>query len=612
MRKPFLKTCGILLRYKRPLFIALIGAVISAACFGVGLSLMHPVLEMFTGQEPRVVQEMILGKLDQPNMPQQVRDLGRWLAETIPADPFWGFIAIAIAVMALTIIGSIARYMHELLTITVSLRAAMVWRDRLFRRLMFLPLLTTQTGTGDNTSRIVVDTRILSHGYQALLGKAVAEIFKGAAALCVALWFNYALTGVALLAAPPIVILLRKFGKIVKRASQRTLQQQGRVVAALGEALAGSRVTKVHNAEGYERRRFGRMNRRLFNEEMAMRQARAMASPIVETFSIAAVLIVAATASWFIFERDISPSDFTMVMVALVAAAASLKPLTGLHIQLREADAAAVRVLDIMDRPIEPLGSASQTTPILPRHHRSIRFDEVTFSFPGQHEPAVKQVSLHVSFGQTVAVVGTNGSGKTTLLSMLPRLYPPAAGRVLIDDVDIATVNLRALRKQFGVVTQDSMLFEGSIADNIAYGRRHTARARIIEAAKAAHAHEFITVLPNGYDTLLGEGGSGLSGGQRQRLCIARAILRDPAILILDEATSQIDADSEAKINLALHELRRGRTTFVIAHRLSTVVDADLIIVMHDGEILDQGAHRELLARCETYRTLNRTQLQTV
>ena len=204
---------------------------------------------------------------------------------------------------------------------------------------------------------------------------------------------------------------------------------------------------------------------------------------------------------------------------------------------------------------------------------------------------------------------GTNGSGKTTLLNMLPRLTAPTAGRVLIDGTDIATVSLRSLRKQMSVVTQQTVLFAGTVADNIAYGRRETPRARIVEAAEAAHADGFVRELRDGYDTVLGEGGSGLSGGQRQRLCIARAILRDPSILIMDEATSQIDAESEHRIAEAIDALREGRTTLIIAHRLSTVIDCDLIVVMEDSRIIDRGRHEELLDRCGVYQTLVRTQL---
>ena len=266
--------------------------------------------------------------------------------------------------------------------------------------------------------------------------------------------------------------------------------------------------------------------------------------------------------------------------------------------------------MEAMQIPIEPTGPEARSKPALPRHMSEVRFESVSFAYPGQETPAVRDVSLQVKHGQTVAIVGANGSGKTTLLSLIPRLIEPTRGQVLIDGRDIASSNLRSLRRQIAVVTQQAVLFEGSIAANIAYGRSHEPREKVIAAAQAAYAHDFISESAKGYDTMLSESGEGLSGGQRQRLCIARAILRKPAILILDEATSQIDADSETKINQALRELTRDCTVFVIAHRLSTVIDADLIVVMTEGRILDQGTHDQLLDRCATYRSLNQAQMQ--
>jgi len=663
MRAAFWKSSAVLLNYKRPLAIALVGAVISAACFGAGLATMVPTIKILLGtktihptiiksspagddatlyfpQSDQVVEINVIepGQVEAQAIvrerdnryhaplprylndaandqghPQYVRELAQWAADRVPTDPFKGFALVMAIVAVLALVGSIARYIHELIIITICQRAVMVWRLRMFRRLIHSPMERIfVTGTADHVGRLVADTNVLEGGYRAVLGKTIAEVTKGIAALFAALYIDPVLTLITLIGAPPIAIFLRKFSKAIRRASKQAMKQRGRIIALLHESLGGMPVVKVHDAEGYERRRYNRATRNLFKQEMKKRQARALASPVIETLALYAVIGAATIAAWYMFKHDRPPENLFLVLLMLAAAGNSLKPLTALQTQIAEADAAAIRIMEVTNLPVEETHrDSSSQRPELARHGKSVMFDNVSYHYPGKDAQALDQVTLQVPFGSTVALVGSNGSGKTTLLSMLPRLLNPTQGRVLIDGQDISQLNLRSLRKQMAIVTQQSVLFEGTIADNIAYGRRHTPREKIIAAAKAAHADEFIQTLPMGYDTKLGEDGIGLSGGQRQRICIARAMLRDPSILVLDEATSQIDADSEAKINQVVREIRQGRTIFIIAHRLSTVIDADLIVVMDKGRILDQGKHAELLARCELYQTLSRTQLQS-
>ncbi len=610
MRNPFLKTAGVLFNYKRQLAVAFSGAAVSAVCFGGGITMILPVLQLLL-QEKQALQELITNQLAGPDRPLAVQDFGNWLAAQVPTDPFYAFLAVVGIIMALTLISNVGRYIHELLTLTVVARAVMLWRARLFNRLIQAELVQLMvTSQADQISRVLADARLLGRGYHAVLGKALPKILNGIGALGVALWLDWRLSMIALISAPIGTSLLRTFGRKIRRASKRLLRQHGHMQAILHEVLAGLRIVKVHHAEGYERRRFARINRGLYAEEMSLRQVRAIAAPVIETLGLLGVLSVASIAAWYIFRRDIAPERFLTVLIALAGAASSLKPLSTLNNNLREAEAAASRILETVEIPIEPRpADAIEQGQMLPRHAREIVFDNVCFSYPEQSEPALSDVSLRAQFGQTVAIVGPNGCGKTTLLSLLPRLIVTGSGRIEIDGHDIANVRLRTLRAQIAMVTQQTVLFEGTIAQNIAYGRSHTSRADITAAAKAAYADDFVRRLPEGYDTALGENGEGLSGGQGQRLCIARAVLRDPSILILDEATSQVDADSEQKINQALKSLRAGRTTFVIAHRLSTVIDADLIVVMAGGRVVDQGTHNDLLARCETYQTLTRTQM---
>ena len=616
-RSAFWKTTLELLRYKKQLVVALTGAVVSAACFGAGLSMLLPVFKLFfdgnvlkAGNHP--LRVLVNNALVRDDAAAWKTHLAAWLNGHIPESVFWSFVLIMGVIAVLTVVGSTGRYVHELLSITITQQVAVNWRDRLFRKLIDAPVsYFLGQNASDHASRAMFDSGVLARGHLAVLGKALPEVLKGAAAVGVALWLDVRLTMMALVAAPLSGIVLYRFGRVIEKASRRALQEQAGMLKAVNEVLGALHVIKTHGAEGYERRRFRRLNRRLFDEQMKMRQARAMASPVIETLGMFCVLIAALVAAWYVFQQNVDPAAFLLVLIALGAAGASLKPLTALHVQIKEADAAAKRMIEgslIGAEPISPTDRAG--LPVLAKHHASISFRDVSYAYRGQDVPALRGVSLDVQHGQTVAIVGGNGSGKTTLLNLLPRLTEPTSGRVLIDGVDVAGVNLKALRRQIAVVPQQSVLFEGTITANIAYGLLDAKQSEIESAARSAYAHDFVATLPKGYDTVLGEGGSGLSGGQKQRLCIARAILRDPAILILDEATSQIDADSEAKINRAMDAFRAGRTTFIIAHRLSTVVDCDLIVVMDAGLIVDSGTHAELLDRCEIYRTLTHTQLQ--
>ena len=600
-----------MLYYRWLIALAIAAAMLDAACaFGGITGLLWVVEGLF--KEGRSVRDVIdEALLDNPAK--------AWLDPTpllawVPGDPFWGLASVLGVIVVLAVVGSIARYTYASLAIEVTLRTVKRVRAEAFNRLLHVPISTLSVGgVADNLSRVVRDSAQLARGLNAVLGKAVRDVLMGGAFLLAAVIINWRLTLVFLIALPLIAVAIRKFGKRIRRASKKASRQHGELLGALQESLQGLAVVKVHGAEGYERRRFNTINRRLFKQEMRARTARALSSPVVELLALIGIVGVTLLAAWLVFrERDAQPADMVKVLAVLAAAGAAMRPLANLNNDLQEAAAAASRVNEVLDLPVEPNTPAvhrqGRTHP-LPPHRESIRFREVRYTYPGGETPAVADISLTVEHGQSIAIVGPNGSGKTTLLSMLTRLIDPDSGTILIDGIDISDVSLRSLRDQVAVVTQRAVLFEGTIADNIAYGRRHRSREAIIKAAQAAFADEFIRDLPRGYDTGLREGGAGLSGGQQQRLCIARAVLRDPRILILDEATSQIDADSEAKIAEALSRFQKGRTTFTIAHRLSTVVHADRIVVMAAGGIVDVGTHEELQARCGVYQLLTRTQL---
>ncbi len=617
---PFWRSARVLLRYRKDIALAGLGALISAASFGAGLTLMLPVISLMFGSKsegPRGARQLIEEYLRKHDGTDPATALSPWkvdllhaLQVLLPANPFQSFLCIVGVIAVLTIIGSLGRYLHELTTVTLVYKASQYWRQQMFNRIIHAPMSTIQkAGSSDYISRLITDSNTLATGYRAILGKALGEILKGAAGLTAAFFVDWKIAMMACVGIPIIGVLLRKFSKKIRRASKEALVMYARLIATIKESVGGISVVKVHGAEGYERRRFAQRNRELVERQMKIRQTKALASPLVDTLGLFGVMGLACVAAYMIFEKGLEPENFITVLVCLGGAASCLKPLSQLNSEIGEAGAAAQRIYEVVEAPMEPTRRDRPPMPPLVRHHQEIRFEDVVFRYPGADRNAVDGLSLTVPFGKTVAIVGPNGSGKSTLINLVVRLAEPTSGRVLIDGVDITQADMRTLRAQAAMVTQNSVLFEGTIAQNISYGALVPELSRTIEAAKAGYADEFISVLPDGYQARLGEDGVGLSGGQKQRICIARAILRDPAILILDEATSQIDADSEAKITAALKSFRQGRTVFVIAHRLSTVVDADLIVVMDQGKIVAQGTHQELMGSSGLYQKLAKSQL---
>ena len=610
--KAFWRFARLMLRYKRLLVLAGIGAVFDAVCAAAGFGTLMWIIEQLFNQG-QTAHDIIAEKLSNPDVVNVLGDVSH-LADFVPNDQWLGFGFLLGVIFVLAVLGSLGRFMHQYFAITVSLRTVMAIRKTAFQRLVHVPLcVSAEDSTADNLSRIVRDSGQLSRGFSTLTSKAVRDVLQGLAALSIALFVSWELTAVFLVGVPIIGVCIKKFGKVIRRASKRANRQFGQMLGALTESLQSLPVVKVNQSEGYERRRFNTINRAVLREEMAARTARAVSSPVIELIAMGGVIAVAMFAGWLIYRSHsgVEPQDLIGVLMMLGVAGAAFRPLANLNNDLQEAAASAERVQQVIELPVESVvhhGDRNRGQK-LPRHRQSVVFENVGFTYPQAADRALEQINLTVNHGQVCAIVGGNGSGKSTLVNLIPRLHEPTTGRVLIDGHDVSEYSLRSVRNQQAMVTQATVLFDGTIAENIRYGYRHAGDEQIIEAAKRAHAHGFITKLPDGYDTHIGEWGGRLSGGQRQRLAIARAILRDPAILIMDEATSQIDTESERQITEAMAEFTKDRTTFVIAHRLSTVVNADLIVVLEDGRIAATGTHDELLGASDTYRVLCQTQL---
>lgn len=604
-----------MLRYRWMLVPALVFAALSAGGMGAGVAGVKPILDSILSDHPKNL----------PILAQEWNDLGRWytptipqsVIDTLPTRPFDAVLVVVIGLAGLTVFGAVCNFLHAYLSLTVIARTVAAIRREAFHRVVHLPLKTVVTGgPSDLISRIVWDTSTLGSGFNALLSRAVAQVTKGLVMLVVAFVLDIRLALAAILVAPIVGIIIRKLGKRIRRASRKALQAQAVLYQAAGEAVGGLRVVKVHVGERIEAGRFHRINKDVVKQELRVRTARAAASPLVETVAIFILGTLALIAVNAIMQKHLDKTNSLMVLGALGLAAAQLKPLTSFLNDIQQASGAANRLAELEAMPVEPGHDAR--LPRLGRHVQSLTFQNVSLTYPAASHPALDGVNLVIPAGKTYAFVGPNGCGKTTLLSLVPRLFDPDSGSVLIDGRDLREVSVRSVRKQIAVVTQETVLFRGSIRANIAYGAENVSEERIRDAARRARAEGFILDKPGRYDFEIGEQGAGLSGGQRQRIAIARAILRDPAILILDEATSMIDAESEAHIAEAIAEFvgpRKStpgssvRTCLIVAHRLSTVVSADQIVVMNQGRIADQGTHAELLARSPIYQSLVRTQL---
>ena len=519
---------------------------------------------------------------------------------------------IILAMGVITIIRCLAKFYQGYMAHKVMQVAITRMREDVFGHAIEMPMgfFASERPT-DTISRIIRDTNVIASSIKTLLGRALREPLNALFMLICAMVLSWQLVLIFLCMGPFVVGLTAFFGKKMKKATKKSLVAGSQMLAKLNGVMAGLKIVKVYNQQSYERNSFKTINNRLLKQLLKIAKVNAATTPTLEVFGmIGGAMALIVGAHWITqsttAENRIEGTEFFLLLALLGAAAESVRKASGVWNRIQEANAAAERVFAVMDEPVE---DETAKAPALEPARDKIEFVDVAFTYPGERSQVLKGVNLAVQAGHNVAIVGPNGSGKTTLANLLPRLYDPDSGQILIDGKDIREVSLVSLRSQIAMVTQNIVTFNDTIEANIAYGKAGATAEEVEKAAKRAYAHEFVSTLPRGYDTVIGEHGTGLSGGQLQRIVIARAILKDPAILIFDEATSQVDADSEAKIHNAIEEVMQNRTTFIIAHRFSTVISADVIGVMDGGRIIAQGQHNELMKTCALYQSLYETQL---
>jgi ABC-type multidrug transport system fused ATPase/permease subunit len=556
----------------------------------------------------RVQRELKWHKRAQPLIHRFVpADRGRTLVLVM------GLLVLGLAVKGLFI------FFHESLSGGVTQLVMFDLRNDLHRHTLRMDLAAlTETGSSDLMTRFTNDMETLAVGVETLIGKMIREPLKAVSCIALACWMNWRLTLVVLALVPLAVLLIGAIGRMMKRATKRYLESMSSIYRILQEGLQGIKVVKAFTAEPYERRRFFQETKNYFHKAMRIVRLEALTSPATEMVGVSAIAVAVLIGAFLVIgdneydrthvlgirmaDSPMDPVGLATLYTLLAGVSDPMRKLSNVYGRVQRAAAAADRIFGFLDQ--EPTIVDCPKMPSLARHDDTIELRKVTFSYPDS-QPVLNDVSLRVKAGETIALVGPNGCGKTTLLNLIPRFYDPQRGGVFVDGFNVRDIRLRSLRQQIGIVTQETVLFDDTIRNNIAYGNLHATRDEIEAAAQQARVDRFIDEQPDGYDTNVGERALKLSGGQRQLIALARAILRDPAILLLDEATSSLDVESESLIQSVLKEFVQNRTTFIITHRFSTLELADRIVVMNEGRIEDVGVHAELLRRSKLYARLH-------
>lgn len=504
---------------------------------------------------------------------------------------------VGLALVALTLLKGVSIYFSNYLMHLVGQSVIMKLRNALYRHIMEQsPGFFASNPTGRLISRVTGDVEKLQEAVSSTLAEFVRESVLLFFLLGYVFYIHWKLALLALLILPPALYSSVNLGRRIRRASSRSQERAADIAHALQETISGHHIVKAFGREPREIERFERATRQLLSANLKSARILALSSPLMELMGVICFVPLLAYAHHTIRQQEaLTIGAFSAFLFGLFRMYDPIRKLSRIHVQFQQAFAASSRVFELLDARVEISDRPGART--LGRVRGDIEFRDVCFDYKeaSGRVRALRNINLKARAGQVIALVGSSGSGKTTLVNLIPRFYEITSGAILIDGIDIRDVTLSSLRRQIGFVTQETFLFNDSVRNNIAYSCPAASEDEIVQAAKAALAHDFITKLPQGYDTVIGERGQRLSGGERQRISIARALLKNAPILILDEATSALDAESERLVQQALSNLMKGRTTFVIAHRLSTVRMADLIVVLENGEIKEIGGHSELL-----------------
>ncbi len=515
-----------------------------------------------------------------------------------------------LAILAVAAVKALFSYGVGYLMAYVGNRVVADIRQELFQQLMRMPVGFHDSNTsGRLVSRIVNDVGLMANAASSVIKDMFQNALTFLAMVGVILYQDWKLAGISLVVIPLAGLTMVRVGKRLKKLAASGQAQMGDMSSTLQETFAGIRVVKAFGREDAEAERFQARNQAFLATTLKTNQVWSIGHSHMEVIGVISIAVIIWYGGYLVINGTMTPGAFFSFMAAMLLAYTPVRKLSGANNLIQQALAAAERVFDVLDMKTEQ----AQTQGMVPLAgiHRAIEFQGVSLRYESQKISALTKVDLTITPGEVIALVGSSGSGKTTLVSLLPRFYEPTTGRIMIDGVPLDSYELQSLRAHIGIVSQEIVLFDDTIRNNIAFGRTGASQAEVEQAAKLAYAHDFILRIPDGYDALIGERGLKLSGGERQRLAIARALLRDPPLLILDEATSALDTESERIVQLALTNLMKNRTTLVIAHRLSTIQNADRIVVLDGGTIVEVGSHEDLLRQGGSYHRLHTLQFQS-
>ncbi|MBD3167651.1 ATP-binding cassette domain-containing protein [bacterium] len=558
------------------------------------------------------IQALLTGGMEVPPPPEQAVNLLNFTdhlkyhsAHLLSGDSPLATLRRTILLLVLVFfVKNIARYIQTLLAVIVEQRGARDMRNDLYRRLLGRDLAFFHTHpTGELVSSAVNDIEQVNQGIGESFSKLVRDPVTGLLFLLMLISVSWRMTLAAMVIAPLAAVIVGSVGASLKRKSKRTQDRVGLVTARLNETLYGMRIVQAYGGQDRETRLFQGATAEHFKHALRRERLRRATGPISEVTGV----MVIATIMFFAGERVLSgtwltPGDFIRFLVLLFGLLNNVVGIGKVQNNLKIAEGAAERVFSLLDAPVRVQEKSDATAP--GRFQSEIRFENVLLRYAEDRAPALKGLNLNFKRGEHIVLVGRSGSGKSSIINLLPRFYDPTDGRILLDGRDLRDLQMEGLRRLFGVVTQEIILFHDTVAANIAYDHPDASREEVIAAARAAHAHHFIEALPKGYDTNLGDLGERLSGGQRQRIAIARAMLRNPYILLLDEPTSALDSDVAEEIMDTLDELGKGRTMITATHRLSSIRASDRVIVLEEGRVIGEGTHDELYAENDLYREL--------